>query len=233
MICEKKMNLDELIKTISNKFPQLPKAQLWEKYDRRRLYFNKIEGDDDYTFYIDISDDNVFMLRLKPNSKWNKNYPSKQNIIDFLDTLRGEREKQTRAISDGVTSEFYELNLQNFENLFCYEIKVDSEVNKIGGKLAYRLRKEFKNFWNFSDYTLVSDELVNERELKDFISNLWSTDSDNFKNLHDISFLPNNEPSTLSTANFIANYIKNRFGKKIENLLDNYTQKIGKVGIKR
>jgi len=227
------MNLDELIGTINKTFPQLPRPRLWEKYDHERLYFNKTEGDEDYTFYIDISNDDVFTLRLKRNCKWNKNYPSKQIIIEFLDKFKEERERQIFAIADGVTSEFYELNLQKFKKLFCYALTVDGEVHKIGGKLSYRLQNEFNSFWNFSDHTLVSDEFVNEKELKAFISNLWSTNSENFKNLHDISFLPNKEPSTLSTANFIANYIQNRFGKKIQTLLDNYTQKIGKIGIKR
>ena len=46
------MNLDEFIRTINKIFTQFPKAQLWEKYAYKRLYFNKTEGDDDFTFYI-------------------------------------------------------------------------------------------------------------------------------------------------------------------------------------
>ncbi len=227
------MNLDELITTICNKFPQLPKPQLWEKYDLKRLYFNKKEGDNNYTFYIGILEGNVLILRLNREAKWYENYPSKQTITEFLVTLKDRREKQIFTIEEGVTSEFYEINLEKFKKLFCYEITVDGEINKIGGKLAYRLQKEFKNFWNFTDYTLVSDELINEKEIKDFISKLWVIDPDTFKDLHDVSFLPNKEPSASSIAKFAVKYIINRFGKKIKALLNKYTLKIGKVGIKR
>ena len=65
------MNSDDIVKAIKGAFPQLPEPRLWEKNDLKRFYFNKKEGVIDYTFYIDINN-NEYSLGLKSGNIWHK-----------------------------------------------------------------------------------------------------------------------------------------------------------------
>ena len=53
-----KMIIEKKIEQLVSKFPQLPTPSYWNKYEKIRYYFNKKEGAQDYTFFIDFTEKN-------------------------------------------------------------------------------------------------------------------------------------------------------------------------------
>lgn len=72
---------------LNKKYPQLPKPSPWNKHGFNRFYFNKKEGNIDYTFYIDIRNGNKIILRQKEMCKWYSKFPSREEIINFLNEI--------------------------------------------------------------------------------------------------------------------------------------------------
>ena len=73
------------IEQLRNKFPQLPMPSFWNKHEMKRYYFNKKEGAQDYTFFIDFIDDGNLKLLQKNGALWHSSFPSKQDILEFLE----------------------------------------------------------------------------------------------------------------------------------------------------
>ena len=62
---------------VLKQFPSIPKPKFWEKHGKKRFYFNRKERDQDYTFFIDVTNLSDTELRQKPNSSWHPSYPNK------------------------------------------------------------------------------------------------------------------------------------------------------------
>lgn len=228
------MNFEKIIEKLMNKFPELPTPNYWEKHEIKRFYFNKKEDNQDFTFFIDVTDINNIKLRQKQNTVWHSSFPKKQVVENFLGQYTEKSIDSTIEIQDGVLSEFYGLNPEELGDLFCYQLELIGEnLNKVGGKLGYQLRNKFKGFWNFSDYVLLSNYFIEEEELNKFVEELWSKESETYKNLTKITFLKEKAPSAKSIADFVANFLKYHYKNEIFNILEKHREKEGKIKIKK
>ncbi|MBA7651102.1 hypothetical protein ES703_58917 [subsurface metagenome] len=145
-----------------------------------------------------------------------------------------KRKDYTFGIQDGVLSEFYQLNPEELGNLYCYKLKlIGGNLNKVGGKLGYQLPNKFSGFWNFSDYILLSNSFIEEKQLNKFVEELWAKETETYKNLTEITFLKDKTPSTKAIADFIANFLKFRYKNEIVRILDKYKEEEAKIKIKK
>lgn len=145
-----------------------------------------------------------------------------------------KRKGYTFGIQDGVFSEFYQLNPEKLGNLYCYKLKlIGKNLNEVGGKLGYQLRNKFSGFWNFSDYILLSNYFIEEKQLNKFVEELWAKESETYKNLTEITFLKDKTPSTKAIADFIANFLKLRYKNEIIRILDKFKEEEAKIKIKK
>ena len=228
------MNFEKVIEKLINKFPQLPNPNYWDKHGKKRFYFNKKEGNQDYTFFIDFIDTNTIEIRQKSDTLWHSTYPKKEELMHLLNQFIDKRRVDSFSIKNGVRSEFYQVNPNKLGKLYCYELElIGGTLKEVGGKLAYRLRREFNGFWNFSDYILLSNHYVEENQLNKFIEVLWSEESDTYRNLTEIKFLKDKAPTVKSIADFVANFLKRRNKKDINNILEKYKEEEGKIKIKK
>ncbi len=224
------MNFKQVIEKIVIKFPQLPKTSLWEKYEKKRYYYNKQEGTQDYTFFIDLTDENNPKILQKHGARWHPTFPKKHELQEFLHQTFRFKEMSFPQVS----SEFYQVDVEKFGKIYCYEIgKTGGKIQKLGGKLAYRLRSEFEGHWNFSDYTLLSNNLIEENTLNSFLEHLWSDENETFDNLTKIDHVENKIPSIKALADFAASYLDNRYKREIFKILQRYDRQEDKVKIKR
>ncbi|MBY8988932.1 MAG: hypothetical protein KGD61_10800 [Candidatus Lokiarchaeota archaeon] len=224
------MSLEKEIGELVSKFPRLPAPSYWNKYEKIRYYFNKKEGAQDYTFFIDFTEKENPQLILKQNALWHSTYPDKQEIQKIL---RQEIGIKKNLILE-VRSEFYQVNAERFGKINCYEIEISGgRVQKIGGKLAYRLRSEFGGHWNFSDHVLLSNNLVEEHKLTSYLEQMWSEENNVFDNLTKIKHLENEKPSIKAFADFAATYLENKFRRNVFKILEKYDRQETRVKIKR
>lgn len=228
------MDFKRILEKLIESFPQLPQPKYWEKHGIRRYYFNKKEQNTDYTFFIDLTSENDFIIKQKVNASWYPDFPSIQEISDFISQYQDKKKEKLFSIQNGITSEFYQVNTEKLGKLYCYELKVVGGIlNVIGGKLAYRLNYKFGKFWNFSDYLLLSDNYIEETQLKSFIEALWFENPEIYKNLTDIKFLKDKIPSAKSIADFTANFLRLHYQNDINHILDKYRIQEAKIKIKK
>jgi len=229
------MLLENLLNRLSEKFPNLPGPKYWEAHGKKRYYFNKKEGNQDYTFFINIIDLNRVEFGQKPNTSWHPSYPNKQELIHFVNQIQVERKKIDIHAQDGPTSEFYRINHGKLGKLYCYGLEIIAGTAKkaVGGKLGYQLRKRLSGFWNFSDNFLLSNYYIEEEPLNQMLKDLWSTDPQTYGNLTNIKVLKNVTPSARSVADFTANFLSFRFSNDINEVLDKYRTREAKINIKK
>jgi len=224
------MNFKDIIEKVKENFPQLPQPKFWEGHGKKRYYFNNIEDTQDYTFFIDFTDEDNPKLLQKQNALWHSTFPSKQELQDFL-----RQENGVKKISiPKVISEFYHVNTDKFGKIYSYEIEISGgKVQKIGGKLAYRLRSEFGGHWNFSDYVLLSNNFIEETKLNSYLEQIWSEENKVFDNLTKIKHLENEKPSIKALADFSATYLENKFRRKVFKILEKHNRQENTIKIKR
>jgi len=219
---------------VLKQFPNIPKPKFWEKHEKKRFYFNRKEIDQDYTFFIDVTNLNDIELRQKPNSSWHPSYPNKQELIQFINQLQLKQKKGNIIAQDGVYTEFYRINPEKLGKLYCYGLEVlAGSIKAVGGKLGYQLRRRLSGFWNFSDYLLLSNHYVEEDRLNQILKDLWSKDPETYGNLTKIKFLKNKTPSARSIADFTANFLSFRYRSDINGVLDKYRTREAKINIKK
>ncbi len=219
---------------VLKQFPNISKPKFWEKHGKKRFYFNRKEIDQDYTFFIDVTNLNDIELRQKPNSSWHPSYPNKQELIQFISQLQLKQKKDNIIAQDGVYTEFYRINPEKLGKFYCYGLEVlAGHIKAIGGKLGYQLRKRLSGFWNFSDYLLLSNHYVEEDRLSQILKDLWSKDPETYGNLTKIKFLKNKTPSARSIADFTANFLSFRYRSDINGVLDKYRTREAKINIKK
>ncbi len=219
---------------VLKQFPNIPKPKFWEKHGKKRFYFNRKEIDQDYTFFIDVTNLSDTELRQKPNSSWHPSYPNKQELIQFINQLQLKQKKDNIIAQDGVYSEFYRINPEKLGAFYCYGLEVlAGSIKAVGGKLGYQLRRRLSGFWNFSDYLLLSNHYVEEEQLNQILKDLWSKDPETYGNLTKIKFLKNKTPSARSIADFTANFLSFRYRSDINGVLDKYRTREAKINIKK
>ena len=228
------MSLENLMEKVFEKFPNLPKPKFWEGHGKKRFYFNKIESDQDYTFFLDVTNLNNFELRQKPNSSWHHSYPNKQELIHFVNQFHPKQKGNNIIAQDGVYSEFYKINPGKLGKIYCYGLKIlAGPVKVVGGKLGYQLCKKVSGFWNFSDNFLLSNYYIEEERLSQILKDLWSKDPETYGNLTKIKFLKDKTPSARSIADFTANFLSFRYSNDINGVLDKYRIREAKINIKK
>jgi len=219
---------------VLKQFPNIPKPKFWEKHGKKRFYFNRKDIDQDYTFFIGVTNLSDIELRQKPNSSWHPSYPNKQELIQFINQLQLKQKKDNIIAQDGVYTEFYSINPEKLGKFYCYGLEVlAGPIKAIGGKLGYQLRKRLSGFWNFSDYLLLSNHYVEEDRLSQILKDLWSKDPETYGNLTKIKFLKNKTPSARSIADFTANFLSFRYRSDINGVLDKYRTREAKINIKK
>ena len=224
------MNTKKIIENLSKKFPQLPKPKLWEKYEKKRYYYNKEENSVDYTFFIDFTDKKSPKVLQKQNSEWHRDYPKKQELEEFLMQFK----VRTANMVPKIGSEFYQVNVEKLGRLYGYKINISGgRMQKIGGKLAYRLRFKFGGHWNFSEYVLLSNKYIEENKLNEFIKSLWAETEDTFNTLTKITFITDIQPPPKAIADFAAAYLETEYKSNISNVLDKYKKHDPNVEITR
>lgn len=91
------MIIEKKIEQLVSKFPQLPTPSYWNKYEKIRYYFNKKEGAQDYTFFIDFTEKNnpqILLNRL--NFRWiimSNNFLLKFNSKEIIKNINRQNGK--------------------------------------------------------------------------------------------------------------------------------------------
>lgn len=89
--------------------------------------------------------------------------------------------------------------------LSAYKLEISSgDIATIGGKLAYRLRREFPGHWVFTCNRLVTDVYQSVDDIMRVVEKLWSEQSDVFGNLRSVTLDLSWHATTKAQADFVA-----------------------------
>lgn len=116
--------------------------------------------------------------------------------------------------------------------LFAYAIKVVSDdASAIGGKLVYRLRNKFGGNWIWCGGQIVTDRIVPDNAIKEFLKQLWTEEP--LKDVQSITPNPTWEPSAWEQGDFAARGLLANYQTEIRRVLEPKRQNFGKVRIDR
>ena len=249
------MNLQELNDRISRRFPKLPEGSLYTKYDIQKIYYNAEEKGYDRTFHLNIRGDRIFVNFGKrdeafENKEATKKYWEskleighfglKKTVQEIFTDFQGSKpaspaqdgmRQQFGKKTDGIVSEFFELDMSKCPHLHSYNIKMSAgQLEEIGGKLAYRMQKEFLSPWTFSSKHLFSGQKYSQQELDEVVRILWDDETKVFQQVLSI-FRSSKRPSNYDKGRFVLHLMREEKGTNIWNLLVNERKKLLKVTV--
>lgn len=108
-----------------------------------------------------------------------------------------------------IKSEVFPVNTSAIPKLHAYEVKLagyTGQLNKVGGKLAYRFKKKFGGLWAWvmEDKRLITDlEPFDKNVVDEFIEELWESERESFKNLERIEYDKNWIPTPIAKARYV------------------------------
>ena len=132
-----------------------------------------------------------------------------------------------------LSADFFPIQTDRLSQLYAYKIVGDDNVNTVGGKLSYRLRKNLSGNWVWSNYKLISDTQKSEADFQEVLSTLRKNEPDTFGNLHKVLPIDGWHPSVKEIADYVAWGVLPKFSYKIENALRKDLVNLGKADVER
>jgi hypothetical protein len=103
----------------------------------------------------------------------------------------------------------------------------------IGGKLAYRLKKECGGHWVWTEHQLLTDTPKDTAEIMRVVETLWEEQPAVFKDLQRVTPNPSWQPTPLAEAKFVANGLAADLESVIRSFLNTKREDLGNAGIER
>ncbi|MHA2246062.1 MAG: Piwi domain-containing protein [Candidatus Hodarchaeales archaeon] len=227
--------IKEFEEVLGSLFPRLPKPKLWKKHNKTRLYYNKLENETDFTFYIDFSSGRPFLVNFKEGYwkdklKISDKKELNSKIYESWDSCSPERDRDTYYFTD-----VFPINIDRIPPLYAYDITVGRTViSAIGGKLSYQLNNHLKGTWVWtSTKKIISDEKAPIDRISMVIEELWNKFPETFKNLRKIDEIPNWNPSPLDIADYVVKGRLRGIGKDLQREFQREAKHFGKAFIRR
>ena len=136
-------------------------------------------------------------------------------------------------INSKLSSDFFPIQSDRLSQLYAYKIVGTDNVNTVGGKLSYRLRKNLSGNWVWSNYKLISDTQKSEADFQEVLSTLRKNEPNTFGNLHKVVPIESWHPCAKEIADYVARGILPKFSYKIQNTLRKDLVNLGKADVER
>lgn len=139
-----------------------------------------------------------------------------------------------RLESLNIFTEVFPINKAVIPPLAAYKLDVSgSDASVIGGKLAYRLRKEFSGHWVWTDYRVVTDTPISEEETSSVVESIWSEQQEIFRDLRRVYRDADWRPSPQAQADFVATGLFPDIEPKICQILSKNVVDLGNARVDR
>ena len=132
-----------------------------------------------------------------------------------------------------LTVDLFPINKEVLPQIYVYEVETSENKNLISGKVAYRMRKEFKGHWASNYGRILSDRKVEESEISIFLKKLWQQGQVQLNNLRGITLKKNYRVSESDIASFVAWGMTEDAKKEISIALNDKKIDLQKAEIKR
>lgn len=185
------------------------------------------------------------------NDKKYWSFPLEKSIIEAIKkTFQGYEIQFDTEVTNSIKSDkkYNNTVVKNGNYIFTEVFKINNSINgklkahsldqrgipsKIGGKLSYQLRNKFKGHWVWANNKIISDQSVPEKELKDFLEELWLKYPDTYKDLLDIVPVEDWKADTYSKAKYIVNGLISDHEKSLTSILTSDIRDLGKANVER
>ncbi|MFW9994819.1 MAG: Piwi domain-containing protein [Candidatus Odinarchaeota archaeon] len=222
---------------LKKQFSNLPDPVYWSKYGKIRLYFNA-KGPDgsDMTFSIDFTSGNpVLWNYIEPY--WTKKGLSSKSEFDrlIINLYQSSRPSGTQSVAVDFSSvEIFPVNKDVLPEMHAYRIDTGGEnVEKVGGKLSFVLRKKLPGSWVWSKPHVITDRPSGEDELERIIAGLWQSEPDTYRDLRGVTPVTGWKPTVYDQATFVIQARLPDHKKTIYQYLSNSKRDLGNATIER
>lgn len=131
-------------------------------------------------------------------------------------------------------SEIYPISVEKIPRLRAFSLDTTSEnLQTIGGKFSYRLRKHLGGNWAFADWRLVTDLEPKEQSILSVLDDAWQNQPEIYRSLRGVELDPQWKPSAYGKARFMVNLVNANHEPMIRNLLSSSAVDMGRLEIQR
>ena len=134
-----------------------------------------------------------------------------------------------------LSTEIFQINTSNIPKLFSYELEISlGNISVIGGKLSYRLRKEFNGHWVWTTSNrLVSDIKIENDKIMNVVKKLWQEQPSVFRGLQNVHNNYDWKPSPQDIADFVYRGLFRDIDDDIRKVLNKEKQDLGSMYVER
>lgn len=119
-------------------------------------------------------------------------------------------------------------------SLIAYRLQIQSgDLATMGGKLAYRLQRQFNGHWFWTERRIVTDSPQPEEALQQVIADLWREQPDIFQGLLSIHRDTSFYPTAQVQADFVARALFRDLQPEVNQVLAKLSQDLGKIRVHR
>lgn len=133
-----------------------------------------------------------------------------------------------------IFAEVFPVQTTTLPQLLAYKLDVGGgDVNTIGGKLSYRLRKKLQGHWVWTSNRLLTDAPHSQEEITKVVEELWAEQPDVFKDLQGVTQDPSWRLISQAQAEFVARGLFADVDTEVRRILAEKAQDLGNARVER
>jgi len=134
---------------------------------------------------------------------------------------------------DSLYAEVFPIRIESLPKLYAYSIETKGDKSAIGGKLAYRLRREQSGHYAWTRNQIVTDRILEPERIDELLEKLWKEQPENFGDLVALHETAGWHPSPQSQADFVAQGLFLDIEPNIQQFLKTKNVDLGNATIER
>jgi hypothetical protein len=133
-----------------------------------------------------------------------------------------------------IFTDVFPIEVNNLPNLTAYRLQTGSgTLQEIGGKLSYRLKKNFGGHWVWTGSRVLTNTPKDQAEINTLIEELWKEEGDVFKQIHSLNLDEAWQRSDTDIAQYVDKGIFSNYDRKIKAVLQKERQDLTNAYVER
>ena len=133
-----------------------------------------------------------------------------------------------------ILTEVFPIKVESVPRVSAYRLEMGGgDLSTVGGKLSYRLKREFQGHWVWTGGRITTDCPREGTSIMNVVETLWTEQPEIFRGLQNVYIDANWRPNALVQADFVARGLVPDYHSQIQNQLSARDRSIGNARVER
>lgn len=138
------------------------------------------------------------------------------------------------AVAQPLITEIFPVKTEEIPQLYGYKLDVTGgDLSTIGGKLSYRLKRNFPGHWAWADKRIITDTPVDQSEIMEIVKTLWTEQPQTFRGLRNITEDLDWQPTAQGLSEFVSRGLLSEAQEEIRRKLSSLSHDLGNAYVER